>query len=93
MKGSKKHTSLLDALNQSVLLSDPAVAPPPLGAPSSQQKTIHDYFEGASSSSQKSNVEEQLRIARRIHDAEQLKAAGGYQISIYTGVQHQEFKY
>jgi mannose/cellobiose epimerase-like protein (N-acyl-D-glucosamine 2-epimerase family) len=74
---SKKQTSLLDALDRSFSLSDSPVEQTQLDTPTTPlhgQNTIDHYFEAASSSS---NVKEQLRKAREIHDAEQRNAAAG----------------
>lgn len=83
MKGdaSRKQTSLLDALDQSFSLSDSPTVPTQLGTPITpvhRTKTLDHYFEAGSSSSKNSNVEGQLRMTRRIHDAEQSNAAGGH---------------
>ncbi|KAF8809842.1 SNF2 family DNA-dependent ATPase [Phlegmacium glaucopus] len=80
MKGDvlRKQTSLLDALDQSFPLSDSPAGPTQLGTPITpvrRQRTIDHYFEAGSSSSKNSNIQEQLRIARRVHDAEQSNAA------------------
>ena len=100
MKGnaSKKQPSLLDALDQSFSLSDSPAAPTQLATklvasnPALPlQNTIDHYFEPSSSSSDNSNVEEQLRIAREVYDARQMSVASGYRNHTPVLLNHAEY--